>query len=257
MTAQFTEKYSIAGYECDADNRLKISALFNHLQETSENFANAGQFGYETLNTSGKTWMIRNYDLQIDQLPVIRDKVRMDVEIEKLNRFRSTFRNRLLSKDGLKCLVDSVCQFVLLDKITHKPLHIKKTVPQVPAEEKLGPDGRIVFDDMPDFEAGVKVSENRRTVAYEHIDFNQHMNNSYYSVFALEGVASAIRQAYDVRRIRVSYNMPAEQGDEIIVQSQTLTRPSVVETRHRLVSVNYQTEFARLQFLWQGRQRLS
>lgn len=257
MTAQFTKKYNIAGYECDSNNRLKISALFNHLQEASEDFAHSGAFGYETLNASGKTWMIRNYDLKIAQLPVIRESVQMDVEIEKLNRLRSTFRNRLLSGDGLKCLVDSVCQFVLLDKGTHRLLPIKKTIPHVPAEEKSGPDGRIVFEDIPDFKAEVGVSENKRVVAYEHIDFNQHMNNSYYSVFALEGVPSGLRQAYDVQRIRVSYKMPAEQGNTIVVQSQTLTDSSGVETRHRLVSSDYQTEFARLQFLWQQRQRVS
>lgn len=250
MTTQFTKAYTIPTYDCDLADRLKISALFNYFQDSCETFANHDGFGCQALKPKGLTWMIHDYDIRVNTLPHRHDNIVVDMHIDRMHHFRGLFIFNIHDKDRHVQLVESACQYLLVNPIEMKMADIKENLPNIPVQK----EDKIVFERLPDVSTE-KTPDTIRRISYEHIDFNQHVNNSYYPVFAQESLPRSLFEGYDIQRIRVSYKSPATLHERIAVYSDIPDKMAIhsqtISTHHKITyATDKRTELARIQFDW-------
>jgi acyl-ACP thioesterase len=145
-----------------------------------------------------------------------------------------------------KALFSSVCQTVLIDGETLRPVRIKEHVPHIPAEEHISKTPVLPITPLTRLD-----QELDKPVMYDYIDFNHHVNNAAYVVFARQTIPPSFYERNDLTQVKIAYQSPVTLGDTMVVQTQRDGQESI----HRIVSKSDKTkEFARIQMFWRERE---
>lgn len=247
MTNIHSEYYRVASYQCNNERKLKLESVLNLLQDSLECFTQTYNFGVDFVRKSNKGWVIRNNDVNIYDLPTFDDRLVIDTQIKNMHKSILEFSsNAYMVGNRKKKLFSSVSQTVLIDMSTLRPVRIKENVPHIPSEENA-----VKTPVLPITPLSRVDQELDKPVMWDYIDFNQHVNNAAYVVFARQTLPSSFYQQNDLVQVKVAYKAPATLGDTMVVQTQR----EGLESIHRIVSKSDKTkEFARLQMFWRERE---
>ena len=126
-----------------------------------------------------------------------------------------------------------------------RPARVIEHVPQIPAVESYTKTPVLPITPLTRLD-----QELDKPVMWDYIDFNQHVNNAAYVVFARQTLPTSFYEKNDLVRIKVAYKAPAALGDTMVVQTQR----EGLETLHRIVSKSdVSKEYARIQMNWRVR----
>lgn len=241
-----SENYRVASYQCNNERKLKLESVLNLLQDSMECYAQKYDFGVDFGRKQNKGWVIRNNDVNIYALPTWDDRLVIDTRIESMHKSILELSSTAYMEDRKQMLFSSVCQTVLIDMANLRPARIKENIPHIPAEESLSKTPVLPITTLTRLD-----QELDKPVMWDYIDFNQHVNNAAYVVFARQTLPTSFYEKNDLVRIRVAYKAPATLGDTMVVQTQR----EGLETLHRIVSKSDTAkEYARIQMNWRERE---
>jgi medium-chain acyl-[acyl-carrier-protein] hydrolase len=83
------------------------------------------------------------------------------------------------------------------------------------------------------------------------LDFNRHVNNSIYPVWAMESVPADILYTHALQKIIINYISESLYGDRILSATQQLNSNPVISFLHSLASQQTQKEITRIKTVWQ------
>ena len=72
------DTFTVRTYECQADGKVKINSLMQHLQEVASAHAEQLGFGYDWMNGINGYWVLSNLRVEITQLPKLNDEVTIE-----------------------------------------------------------------------------------------------------------------------------------------------------------------------------------
>ena len=239
--------YQVAAYECDQENRLSTATIFNWLQDSMDKFSQAHHVGYDFCQSHGLTYMLKAYDVKLNQLPTRNDSVQMDTQLCAFGPGSLFFTQDLYDQDHKKLLLSAVSHVVLIDLIKKRPTRVKDYMPlhlldglaQTPAFTPLPPL---------DHAHTTRIQE----ITPDYIDFNQHVNNTHYITFAERALDPVFLKKARLERIRAAYKQSATMGDTL--QVDTKIAPGF--TDHQISSATTpNTIFARVRLSWAQRNK--
>ena len=239
--------YHVAGYECDRESLLSIRSIFNWLQDSMDRFSRSIGIGYDFCEKHNLTYILKNYDVQIQNLPHWTDSVQMETAPLTTSNACLFFAHTLKNKETKAELFHTTSQVVLLNTLNGHPARVKdclpidvlKTIQIQPNFQHLPPINRVDIEQM-------------QPVSTDHIDFNQHINNTNYVVFAERTLSPEFLKKAKLQRIQAAYKQAAKLGDSLRIQTQIA--PGF--TDHQIVSAtNPDINFARIRFHWAKRDR--
>ena len=245
MENTHTQCYRVASSQCNYERKLKLESVLNLLQDALECYAQEFNFGVDFCQKQNKAWVIRNNDVRIYDLPTFDDKLLIDTTIQRMNKSTLELSSTAYMADRKRQLFSSVCQTVLVDMTTLRPVKVKENIPHVPAEESV-----VKVPTMPIVPLSRLDHELDKPVMWDYIDFNRHVNNAAYVIFARQALPQSFYEKNDLVRVRVAYKNSASLGDTMVVQTQREGQ----ETLHRIVSKSDTSkEYARIQMNWRVR----
>lgn len=209
----FQYRFPVRAMDADAQNRLKISSVFNFMQIVAGLNANELGFGYEHLMPKGYFWVLSRVILEW------RGNVRIDDEIlietwpkgvEKLFALRD-FR---IYSSTEECIGKSTSAWLMIESQNRRPLMLNHNL----------------FD-LPDFglipaieEVPGKISEPakksllaERKVVYSDIDINQHVNNAKYLEYVFDALPSDILNQCTSCMLQINYLKELRLGEKFAV----------------------------------------
>lgn len=241
------KQYQVAAYECDRESRLSTATIFNWLQDSMDKFSQAHHVGPDFCQSHGLTYMLKAYDVKLNQLPKRNDSVQMDTQLCAFGPSSLFFTQDLYDQDRKKVLLSAVSHVVLIDLMEKHPARIKDYMPlylldehaQTPSFTKLPPLDHVHTTRM-------------QEITPDYIDFNQHVNNTHYITFAERTLDPAFLKKARLERIRAAYKQSATLGDTL--QVDTKIAPGF--TDHQISSAtNPNTIFARVRLSWAQKDR--
>lgn len=238
-----TNDYHLAAYECDHENTLATATIFNWLQDSMDRFSRACGAGYDYCYPYGLTYMLRAYDVKINSLPRWADTLEMQNVLSDIKASSMFLRHRLYHKATKQLLLSAVSHVVLIDFLKGRPAHIK----DYPILQQIETLQRPVS--IPRLEPLTSVDTTReQDILLDHIDFNQHVNNTNYVVFAKRALDPLFLKRNRLKRIQVAYKQAALLGDKLKIE----TKIEPTYTDHQISSVSQPNrQFARIRFSWQ------
>ncbi len=212
--SQLTVEYAETG----VDARLKPGIILNYLQDAAtDHCVRMGISGIDLLPRN-LAWVVYRYHLQIHRYPVWKDEL-----IIKTWRYpqNNLYELRCFDvKDACgRLLIAAKSVWVLTRLDTHRPVRLKPHLPEaIMAGEQIP-----IENDFTELPESTEMNEPRSFWVRMHdLDFNRHVNNTIYAIWAMESVPGRIAETCLPKEIAIQYQGEAVFGDKVTAFAQRL-----------------------------------
>lgn len=208
------EKYSsqeiARTYECGPDCLLKPDILLHWIQEIAEEHASSLEFGSAFCMEKNLAWVEIRLSMKITRMPGWRENVNITTWTYPSSPLIA-YRDFLINDADGNTIAEISSQWVLIDATTRRPVALKKLItdfpaidatPLVPSEKEMPFPGYI--------EMGRIFTAERHDV-----DFNHHVNNSIYLVWALNSLPEEWGRGKTLKGAEIAFKKETLPGEEV------------------------------------------
>ena len=206
---KLAKKYKLVYHDCDSNCNIRIATLMNLLQDVTQKHTSKLGYGKEYL-LRHLGWVVSRYAIKIKKYPKAGDKITVLTWVSETSKMTVTRQFLIVDSKG-NTLVEAVSKWGLLDLIKKRPV---ETPPFRISNKKL-------------FTANFTQSslkqitlEKSFSVLFDNIDFNGHVNNALYPLWASECIDKEFRCTHSPIEMVIAFSKEALLGDEIIVKTQ-------------------------------------
>jgi medium-chain acyl-[acyl-carrier-protein] hydrolase len=176
------EVFKIRTFDVDFKNSIKLSSIFNFLQEAASNNAEQLKFGYDDLIKDGLFWVLSRAKIHILKYLTLGDEIIIETWPKGTDKLFA-LRDFRIYNSGNEIVGKATTAWLLVDSKTMRPVRPDFLVENIP-HHNIEPaiietPGRIV-------ETETKAEVAEKIIAYTDIDINQHVNNVRYVDFVLD-----------------------------------------------------------------------
>lgn len=195
--------------QCDVNTKLSITALIDIFQDCTTFQSHDLGVGFERLEKDHLAWVINYWELDIEDMPKLCDRVTVGTKPYEFKGFLG-YRNFSMKNDNGQYLVKANSLWSLMNMQEMKPVKAPDFIRDAyTIEEKLDMEYGSRKVQIPD-EAVISKME-PVVVMLHHLDGNHHMNNGQYIKIAMSQIDGDI----DIKRLRTDYRQQAMLGDSI------------------------------------------
>ncbi len=233
----FSFNHDMAYYECDKRGRIRLVTLMNLMQDAAQTHVAKQGFSTVSMAKISRAWMANKYAIKIKRPPKAGEKIMVSTWVSEISKI-TAMREFLITDTRGNVLVEAISKWVLVDVVRKKAVEL----PTVSLRTKTLFKSNFI-------QPAVQREDYKKkfTVYYDNIDFNQHVNNSFYPLWASETISRDFRSTHSPEEIVISYKHEATYGEEIEVKTQIDGQI----TYHSIVS-NGDKECARVTIKWQS-----
>lgn len=205
--------------ECDAKCRLKTEALMNYFQDASTFQSEELGVGIDYLMPRNLVWVLVSWQIEVLRYPNLCEAVEICTFPTDFKGFMGS-RNFFMRTGEGEMLAKANTLWTLLNFDTMKPAappaDMLEKYPVEPRLEMNYAGRKIVVEDGGEKQEPVIVRK-------QHLDSNQHVNNTQYVSMAME----CLPEGFEIGGLRVEYKQQAHLHDVLV--------PYVVISEDRVV----------------------
>lgn len=213
MQKLFEEKKTVSTYDSDFLMKLKISSVFNYMQDTAA--ANADQLGlgYEHLMPLELAWVLSWVKVEIDDYPVYGQELLLNTW-PKCSYKLYSMRDFRIKDYNEKILCRATTAWLPINIKTKRVTGIQN----LPAPIPYNPD-LIGVQELPSkiILPSAKQVLYTKKFRYNDLDINHHVNNVKYVEMVLDCFTPEYYSKYQVKNFTISFSSESFYDDEIEV----------------------------------------
>lgn len=241
-------KRTVRYAETGIAGKLKPVSIFNYFQDiASEHTAKLGVSAWDLL-PKGLAWVVFRYQLEMYRYPLWNDSLVMRTwryPFQKLYELRMYE----IYDDQKRLLIEAKSSWILTNLNTKKPVRMDRNLPV----ELLTGLQTEIENNLIALEPVAKADATRTfRIRMHELDFNRHVNNSVYALWALESAPADILTTHRPKKIIINYIGESLYGDRILSNTQQLDAHPYPVFLHSLSSEQSQKEITRIQTVWES-----
>lgn len=210
MESVWRESFEIKSYDVDFQQNLKPSVLMQFFQEVASNHASALGGGYEALIDRGLFWALSRLYVEITRMPHWGDSVM--IETWPCGNEGLFFRRDFIMYDmERQVILRGVSGWLLVTVSTLRPQRPSQLGIDLPPN--TGKKSLAYFPERITVQA--RQLAFRKTVAYNEIDQNLHVNNTRYLDWATDCFQLKHYQEFTLSGFSLEFLSETHWGDEI------------------------------------------
>lgn len=239
---KFEKEYKIRSYECDQKGDLRLVTLMNILQDMADTHAESLGVGMEFCLKNGYAWFGANYHIKINRLPRVHETIKVRTWPSEKKKIGAVRDFEIFDHENQSLILASSL-WILIDFVKKRPLSMEKAISGYePLNERAL---ATEFAKLPAPERTDKTC--RFSVRYDDIDFNRHVNNAVYLLWAAECTGYEYRQNHMPSEIEISYKKEGKPDDMINVSLQADDDVMLYD-----IAAEDQRDLARLRITWKS-----
>ena len=210
MESIWKEYFEVKSYSVDFQQQLKPSALMQFFQEVATNHAASLGAGYDPLMEKGLFWALSRLKVEITRMPLIDEKI--CIETWPCGYEGLFFRRDFIIYDQEQnVLARGISAWLLLAVKTLRPQRPNVLTIDIPTN-----DGKRALADFPDRLMTQTVrTAYLKTIGYNEIDLNLHVNNTRYVDWATDCFQLDQYQNFNLIGFSLEFLAETHWGDEI------------------------------------------
>ena len=237
------EKHKIASYQMDLKGQATLPALCNLFQEIAGNHADANDFGFQQMIKTGQIWVLTRLKIQIESYPKWNDEIFIKTWVRNREGFFSERDFELTDKNNTK-IAGARSGWMLLDLKSKRPKQVEK----IPLKIKLFPEQSSINGSLNKIEAIDNIDfSSLKTVEYDDIDVNLHVNNVKYIEWVMASFPYELRQSKDVKSFEINYLAEMKIGEPAEIQTEQLNK---TDFRTTIITSGNGKEICRAEISW-------
>lgn len=202
--------------ECGPDGFLRSHICFDYLQHIAALHAEEMDFGISAIQRNGLIWVLSRMIVHMDAFPRYDDVLRLETYHTGQERIFSKRQYVLKSATTGTRFGYGSSFWLILDKNTLRPRPPQSVLDLVDVANRSLPEFFPTADKLP---AVAEASDPiEHYVSAAHIDLNVHLNNTYYSEYALDWVSRKLGKHVRFKDIQINYNRAMMFGETLVVK---------------------------------------
>lgn len=239
MAKRFTEKHEIPYYECDVTGRLTLPMVLNVLLKTSEAQSDSLNRGVDYLAEMGLGWVITQHELEIKALPRVGEVVNVSTQAATYNKY-FCYRDFWIHAESGEEYLHLQTTFIMMNLESRKLTAVPDEVIAPFECEKSLKIKRAEKIEFPEF------NESREYgVRYTDIDSNQHVNNTKYLEWMIDGLDYDFLTQHQAKQVTMNFDKEIYYGDKALAQTALVQADDVV-SYHKIFRGEDQSSTAKI-----------
>ncbi len=219
MELQIERTRRVESFDVDLNNRLKISSLFNYMQDTASFHAEKLGVGFETLQENNNFWILSWAKIEIVGLPSYNDTIKIKSWAKGKKRL-FYMRDFILYNGNNEILIKATTAWLLLNSETKRISDLNRIGIKLP----IFPDEHAIEEYPGKFNFQTDKEESfLRRIYYSDIDINQHVNNARYIEIILDCYNREEHQNKKIKSLTISYKGETHFMNELEIERSSLT----------------------------------
>jgi medium-chain acyl-[acyl-carrier-protein] hydrolase len=240
----WTDTFAVRVFETGANGTLAVRSLCDFLQEAAGNHARALGVSVQDLLQRQLTWVLSRLRVQIHRLPANGDHVTVRTWPSGIDRLFALRDFTVQDAQGA-ILASAVSGWLILDTPSRRPDRIRGIFD--PPDTSLLP--RAFATDLEKLpECAVPERETTISVRWSDLDVNQHVNNSRYAEWVVEGVAA--QDVGILASLDIDFLAETQHPGSVVVRTRN---EDSIRRAHVIVRVGDGVEVARARTGWRHR----
>lgn len=227
--------HEVKEYECDATGEMALPSLVNVMVQVSGVQSATLGNTKEQMRERGLSWIIIQYHMKVDRMPLFDEQITIETEALSYNRF-FTYRAFRAYDEQDELLVEVVTTFCLMNMNTRKLVQVPKEIIAPYQAEEIRTSLRQPKPAA--LSEGEAVIQPFR-VRYLDIDANRHVNNARYIDWIINTLEVEFLLTHQMESFTIKYEKEVEYGN-IIESRMTVTEQEEGKmlTAHQIVNGN-------------------
>ena len=204
--------HRITSYECGADKKMKPECFQHFCQEMAEEHASSHGFGYDWVLTNKTAWVQVLGNYEILRRPDWKETIYLRTNTGMATALQPGRFVEMTDAEG-NVLARADMYWVIINLATRRPVPPKRVGLELSAAcPVLGtpiqePEWQV------DAAAEASLVAGRRDV-----DFNDHINNSAYFIWALDTLPESLKPGSEIARYRIQFRHESHGGDAMSIR---------------------------------------
>ena len=216
----YSGPFSIRTYEIDHHKRATVASLVKLMHEAAMQNVLKLKLSVWDLEPLQISWVLRRKILDIHALPNLGDQIKVVTCPAGFERF-FTYRDYYIYNEQDQLLASSSSTWLLMDTAQRKMAPIPSSI-LLYGDEMLAPDaylprpsGKLQKLETPHKSLSFRVD-------WHDLDFNGHLNNTYYVQWMLEALGPEVLNNQTLKKLDIIYKAECYQGASLIAEVQVL-----------------------------------
>lgn len=217
---QHNEIFTIRTYEIDSQKRITAPALIKLMHEAAMQNVIKIRLSVWDLEPHHISWVLMRKVLRIDRLPMLGEKITVVTNPSGFEKF-FTYRDYRVYDESETLIAQSSSTWLLMDtqkrRMARIPDFILKMNDQMPKPEDClpRPQGKIPKLEQSDRQKNYEVN-------WFDLDFNQHLNNTYFIQWMLEALDKQLLSQGMLKELEIVYKQEAQWQEQVLSEVQAL-----------------------------------
>lgn len=243
----YKKTFTIRTYEIDSKAKVKLSTLFNFLQEVAGE--HAAQLGVSVVDLFKKnlTWVLSRYHIKINRYPSWGQRIKIITWPSTRDKYFSLREFKLVDEKNTP-MVLGTSSWMMMDLKTKKPVLPDEFLPEIHYKPE-----RMIHDK---FEPLSKISKTEIELPFRvrmhDLDLNNHVNHVAFIEWGIETVPREILQKYSLVEIEAAFRGEAFYGDRVISRTENSIDGEQPVFVHQIVREKDEKELTRLRTKWEA-----
>ncbi len=211
MQTFWEDNLKVRAYDVDFKNEIKVSSIFNYMQDTASSHADNLNVGYKHLLKAELFWVLSWVKLEFGRQPKFEDNFKIRTWPKGRHKLYALRDFLLYNETG-----DTFCRiasaWLLINANTKRITDLKN----LPVVFPYQPDEHALTD-LPGKIPAEKTDEIvfNKKISYSDIDINRHVNNAKYIEYILDCYPNDFHQRNRMKSMTVSFISETKFNDEI------------------------------------------
>lgn len=206
--------YELGTYAVDFNGRIKLSTIFNYMQESAISHAHSQNYGVKKMTDKGLFWILSRAYINMIEYPKLGDKITMTTWTKGFDKIFILRDFQIFNSDN-KLIANVTTNWVIIDR--------NKMRPQRPAILKATIDNfndQHAIEHIPGkiFDIDNKEHIFDKKISYCDIDLNHHVNNVRY----IEMILDSFDEEYYINKqpeiLHINFLTESKYGQTIRMQ---------------------------------------
>lgn len=230
--------------ETGIGGRLKPACILNYFQDAASDHCAKNHVSAVDLFEKDLAWIVFRYQIEIDRYPSWKEHLKIrtwrypDKNLYELRRYD------VFDKSG-NAIIRAKSAWIVINLKNRKPVRLNRNLPSTMMTAEP-----VIENSFPDITSPERIDFTRTFTTRMHdLDFNRHVNNAVFIIWALESVPPEIARNFLPVRISVHYIGEALFGERITARTTRLETNPNPGFIHRLMNPSGQ-EITRIMTAW-------
>jgi len=217
MKQIFQEKYEIHPQEIQHNQRLSLVRLIDYLNETAGNHSKSFGYPLKSLFEQGYSWILLNWNIQINELPLLREQIHIETWISQTKRCFA-YREFIIKNKYNHVMAKASSQWIFYHINKKKPA---KIFSEFSNQEIIKPEKachQSILDSAILNQPSSRNITNNFIIQKEDIDILEHVHNSKYIDWILNVKPEEIKLQYQLNQLQILYHHEIKYPGEVMIK---------------------------------------